>query len=153
MKRLDTNIDPVTRLDYSVVRRCSPPSYASLTRIKHDDGSIQLVSDISLLLHERDIAGRYGMETFNSILSEFSPRDGSLLNSYRKKYTDEELMNSVKPRNIQTPSELRLWFRYLNATADIENKLKEQEDSNENDSSTSNADSISSGLDTSVSVQ
>lgn len=137
MAKFDKNIDPVTLLDYSVVRRCSAPSYETLLRIVHDDRSIQHITDISLLLHERDIQARFGLDSFSSILSEFSPRGGSLLNSYRNKYSDEELMNSVKPRNIQTPSELRLWFKYLNATMDVEKQLKENENEKENDSSSS----------------
>lgn len=150
MAKFEKTVDPVTLLDYSVIRRCSAPSYAPLLRIVHDDDSIQYITDISLLLHERDISSRFGLDAFNSILSEFAPRDGSLLNSYRKKYSDEELMNSVKPRNIQTPSELRLWFRYLNATMDVEKRLKEKDYENENDSTSSDVDSVSAGLDSSI---
>lgn len=150
MAKFEKEIDPVTLLSYSVVRRCSAPSFAPLLRVIHDDGSIQCVTDISLLLHDQYIKSRFGLDTFNSILSEFAPRDGSLLNSYRKKYSDEELMNSVKPRSIQTPSELRLWFKYLNATMDVEKQLKENENENENDSSSSDGNGVPAGPDSST---
>ena len=91
----------------------TPPSYASLTKQDNGDGSFSIVSDISLLVNERALIDRIGIDNVRRMLNDFNTPQGSAFDRWRKGLSDQELLHMVKPRNIQTPSELNSWFTYL----------------------------------------
>lgn len=91
----------------------TPPSYAPLTKQDNGDGTFSIVSDISLLINERALIDRIGIDNVRRLLNDFNTPQGSAFDRWRKGLSDQELLHMVKPRNIQTPSELNSWFTYL----------------------------------------
>lgn len=91
----------------------TPPSYAPLTKQDNGDGTFSIVSDISLLINERALIDRIGIDNVRRMLNDFNTPQGSAFDRWRKGLSDQELLHMVKPRNIQTPSELNSWFTYL----------------------------------------
>lgn len=79
-----------------------------------------LVDDLYLLL-EAEKKKRFSPDTLNSIIDSMSVH-GSSFDSLRSKLSDDQLINLVKSRHIQSPSDVQAWANYLNSLADSELK-------------------------------
>ena len=95
-------------------------------------------SDISMLLHAKDTANKIGVEGLR-YLSESRRSKTSAIQSHLDQMDDQLLLDTVKSRHLQHPSEILAWSQNLTAIAqDIEagvvSKIREQ---NEKESITS----------------
>lgn len=110
------NTDPVlkgTNFPEKIIQAFEPPAYSSLTKQDNGDGTFSFVSDISLLINQRSLVDRIGVDNVRRMMNDFNVPQGSPFDRWRKRLSDTDLLRLVKPRNIQTPSELTDWFSYL----------------------------------------
>lgn len=73
---------------------------------------IRIRSDISMLLHAADMAKKYGSGFVQSMIEMRRPKS-SYLQSQMDCMTDDQILNTVKSRHLQSPSELIAWSEYL----------------------------------------
>lgn len=89
-------------------------------RVEIDDTDetrpVRYTSDIRLLLHNRDLATRAGI----SIASKFgqSKQPSSQIQQIMDKMSDSDLLDTVRSRYIQSPSEILAWSKELSAYAE-----------------------------------
>lgn len=91
----------------------SPVCKARWTKLP--DGSIRFNSDVRLLLRQNELSKLLGADTLSSWL-------GTMDTNYRRsvdtsRLPDNVVLDFVKSRNIQSPSELMAWSGYLNEKA------------------------------------
>lgn len=97
---------------------------------------VRYTSDVRLILHTKDLASRAGL----AIASKFgqSRRSASQIQQIMDKMSDDDLLNTVRSRYIQSPSELIAWSKELSSYAenlefqaqeliDVENAKQEAE--------------------------
>lgn len=86
-----------------------PPVFVSLMEQHSDKDGIRyhsFASDVDLLLNQKRLDGF----DKTSIEKYFTPTER---NSQLDKFSDEELMLSIKSRRIQTPDQLKKWSEFL----------------------------------------
>lgn len=81
------------------------------------------------LVHTSDLYDLFNQQRISNfgadIVRDFIARNypiSSAISEQISKMSDEEIMMSIKPRNIQSYSELMLWSKYLNS--EIQDKLE-----------------------------
>lgn len=90
-------------------------------RVEIDDTDetrpIRYTSDIRLLLHTKDLASRSGL----AVASKFGqgPQSSSQIQQIMDTMSDDDLLNMVRSRHIQAPSEILAWSKDLSAYAEI----------------------------------
>lgn len=88
--------------------------------VKSDFGDCLVhTSDLYDLFNQQRIAN-FGADVVRDFIARNYPLSSSISDKISK-MSDEEIMESIKPRNIQSYSELMLWSKYLNSK--IEEKL------------------------------
>lgn len=97
------------------------------------DEFIRVRSDVSMLLHAADMAKKYGTGFVQSMIDMRRPKS-SALQSQMDQMSDAAILDTVKSRHLQSPSELIAWSEYLVEQAkDIEQEAErlslESEDS------------------------
>lgn len=98
------------------------PSFDSTEqlRVEIDDTDetrpVRYTSDVRLLLHNKDLATRAGV----SVASKFgqSKQTSSQIQQIMDKMSDNDLLNTVRSRYIQSPSEIIAWSKELSAYAE-----------------------------------
>ena len=95
--------------------------------------AIRIRSDVSMLLHAADMAKKYGAGFVQSMIDMRRPKS-SPLQSQMDQMSDAAILDTVKSRHLQSPSELLAWSEYLVEQAkDIEQEAEhlshESEDS------------------------
>lgn len=98
-----------------------------------EDEFIRIRSDVSMLLHAADMAKKYGPGFVQSMIDMRRPKS-SALQSQMDQMSDAAILDTVKSRHLQSPSELLAWSEYLVEQAkDIEQEAErlslEREDS------------------------
>lgn len=98
-----------------------------------EDEFIRVRSDVSMLLHAADMAKKYGAGFVQSMIDMRRPKS-SALQSQMDQMSDAAILDTVKSRHLQSPSELLAWSEYLVEQAkDIEREAErlslESEDS------------------------
>lgn len=94
-------------------------------RVEIDDSDescpVRYTSDVRLLLHTKDLASRAGL----AIASKFGHGSQSVsqIQQIMDKMSDDDLLNTVRSRHIQAPSEIIAWSKELSAYAE---KLESQ---------------------------
>lgn len=89
-------------------------------RVEIDDTNesrpVRYTSDVRLLLHTKDLASRAGL----TVASKFgqSKQSPSQIQQIMDKMSDEDLLNTVRSRYIQAPSEILAWSKELSAYAE-----------------------------------
>lgn len=89
----------------------------SLNVIECEDGSIRIVSDVTLLFNMERLQETLGEDNIRSLIRamQTNPKspyaDGT--------FTDDQLLQYVKSRYIQHPSEIRAWMETLVDEADL----------------------------------
>lgn len=73
---------------------------------------IRIRSDISMLLHSADMAKKYGTGFVQSMIDMRRPKS-SALQSQMDQMSDAQILDTVKSRHLQSPSELIAWSEYL----------------------------------------
>lgn len=77
---------------------------------------VRYTSDVRLILHTKDLASRAGL----AIASKFGhgSQSASQIQQIMDKMSDDDLLNTVRSRHIQAPSEIIAWSKDLSAYAE-----------------------------------
>lgn len=87
-----------------------------------ENSYIRIRSDVSMLLHATDMAKKYGSGFVQSMIDMRRPKS-SALQSQMDQMSDAQILDTIKSRHLQSPSELIAWSEYLVEQAkDIENE-------------------------------
>lgn len=73
---------------------------------------IRIRSDISMLLHAADMAKKYGSNFVQSVMDMRRPKS-SPIQSQMDQMSDAQILDTIKSRHLQSPSELIAWSEYL----------------------------------------
>lgn len=73
---------------------------------------VRIRSDVSMLLHAADMAKKYGPGFVQSMIDMRRPKSSSI-QSQMDQMTDDQILDTVKSRHLQSPSELLAWSEYL----------------------------------------
>lgn len=74
--------------------------------------SVRIRSDVSMLLHAADMAKKYGQNFVQSMIDSKRPKSSSI-QEFMDKMSDDQILDTVKSRHLQSPSELIAWSEYL----------------------------------------
>lgn len=89
-----------------------------------ENESIRIRSDVSMLLHAADMAKKYGTGFVQSMIDMRRPKS-SALQSQMDQMSDAQILDTIKSRHLQSPSELIAWSEYLVEQAkDIEQEAE-----------------------------
>ena len=77
-----------------------------------DSEAIRIRSDVSMLLHAADMAKKYGSGFVQSMIDMRRPKSNSL-QSQMDNMSDAQILDTIKSRHLQSPSELIAWSEYL----------------------------------------
>jgi len=77
-----------------------------------EDTYIRIRSDVSMLLHAADMAKKYGSNFVQSMVDMRRPKS-SALQAQMDQMTDAQILDTIKSRHLQSPSELIAWSEYL----------------------------------------
>lgn len=80
--------------------------------VEGEDEIIRIRSDVSMLLHAADMAKKYGSGFVQSMIDMRRPKS-SALQSQMDQMSDDQILDTVKSRHLQSPSELLSWSEYL----------------------------------------
>lgn len=85
---------------------------------------IRIRSDVSMLLHAADMAKKYGTGFVQSMIDMRRPKS-SAIQSQMDQMSDDQILDTVKSRHLQSPSELIAWSEYLVSQAkDVEQEAE-----------------------------
>lgn len=73
---------------------------------------IRVRSDVSMLLHAADMAKKYGPGFVQSMIDMRRPKS-SAIQSQMDQMSDAQILDTIKSRHLQSPSELIAWSEYL----------------------------------------
>lgn len=89
-----------------------------------DNECVRIRSDVSMLLHAADMAKKYGTGFVQSMIDMRRPKS-SALQSQMDQMSDAQILDTIKSRHLQSPSELIAWSEYLVEQAkDIEQEAE-----------------------------
>lgn len=77
-----------------------------------DSTAIRIRSDVSMLLHAADMSKKYGTGFVQSMIEMHRPKSSGL-QSQMDHMSDAQILDTVKSRHLQSPSELIAWSEYL----------------------------------------
>lgn len=77
-----------------------------------ENEAVRVRSDVSMLLHAADMAKKYGPGFTQSMISLRKPKS-STLQFQMDQMSDDQILDTVKSRHLQSPSELLSWSEYL----------------------------------------
>ena len=100
-------------LDSMVTPSISP--IEDLKQIISKDGVITMVTDQFLLLNAERLRNVLGEDTYRAYIASLSASPASPLSQLRAKLSDDDLLDSVKDRYIQHPSEVKSYIQGLDA--------------------------------------
>lgn len=89
-------------------------------RVEIDDSDetrpVRYTSDVRLILHTKDLVSRAGL----AIASKFghAGQSASQIQQIMDKMSDDDLLNTVRSRYIQSPSEIIAWSKELSTYAE-----------------------------------
>ena len=69
-------------------------------------------SDVSMLLHAADMAKKYGTNFVQSMIDMRRPKS-SAIQSQMDQMSDAQILDTIKSRHLQSPSELIAWSEHL----------------------------------------
>ena len=85
---------------------------------------IRIRSDVSMLLHAADMAKKYGPNFVQSMIDMRRPKSSSI-QSQMDQMSDAQILDTIKSRHLQSPSELIAWSEYLvDQAKDIEQEAE-----------------------------
>lgn len=126
---------PTTEILVQGLDSIIPPSFSPIEDLKqvvNRDGVITMVSDQFLLLNAERLRNVLGEDTYRAYIASLSGTAPSSLSQLRSKMSDDQLLDSVKDRYIQHPSELRSYVEGLDSRlqelkSSIERQMVEQQ--------------------------
>lgn len=109
-----------------------------------DNEAIRIRSDVSMLLHAADMAKKYGSGFVQSMVDMRRPKS-SFIQTQMDQLTDSQILDTIKSRHLQSPSELIAWSEYLISQAkDVEQEAERLALEKESQDASSSAESLSS---------
>lgn len=109
MVKLNAGFDAIHSKQYK------PSIVANVRVYEASDECYKYRSDIALIFNQNRIANTIGVDNFQTWLAGFNTKRTGIDTS---KYSDAQLLQFIKSRNIQAPSELLAWSDYLNNEAE-----------------------------------
>lgn len=110
------------------------------------DVPVRIRSDVSMLLHAADMANKYGQNFVQAMINSRRPKS-SALQEVMDNMSDAQILDTIKSRHLQSPSELIAWSEYLTEQAKsveqeaerlaLENEASEESSSAESQSAES----------------
>lgn len=88
-----------------------------LIRRENEDGSYRIVSDVTLLFNEDRIINDLGEDNLRNLVRSMQTNPSSPY--IDSGLTDEQMMETIKSRYLQSPSEVRAWLETLVDKADV----------------------------------
>lgn len=89
-----------------------------------ENEAVRIRSDVSMLLHSADMAKKYGTGFVQSMIDMRRPKS-SALQSQMDQMSDAQILDTIKSRHLQSPSELIAWSEYLVEQAkDVEQEVE-----------------------------
>lgn len=89
-----------------------------------ENESIRIRSDVSMLLHAADMAKKYGTGFVQSMIDMRRPKSSDV-QSQMDQMSDDQILDTVKSRHLQSPSEIIAWSEYLVSQAkDLEQEAE-----------------------------
>lgn len=76
------------------------------------DEYVRIRSDVSMLLHAADMAKKYGTNFVQSMVDMRRPKS-SAIQSQMDHMSDAQILDTIKSRHLQSPSELIAWSEHL----------------------------------------
>lgn len=90
-----------------------------------DSDYVRLRSDVSFLLHIEEVASRYGASFANALSVAKAPKS-SAIQQELDKMSDDAILKTIKPKNVQSASELLAYSQSLAEDARVlEDKANE----------------------------
>ena len=89
----------------------------TLLRRENEDGSYRIVADVTLLFNEDRIINDLGEDNLRNLVRSMQTNPSSPY--IDSGLTDEQMMETVKSRYLQSPSEVRAWLETLVDKADV----------------------------------
>lgn len=86
--------------------------------LDNPDVPVRIRSDVSMLLHAADMANKYGQNFVQSMIDSRRPKS-SALQEVMDKMSDAQILDTIKSRHLQSPSELIAWSEYLTEQAKV----------------------------------
>ena len=77
-----------------------------------DNEYVRIRSDVSMLLHAADMAKKYGTGFVRSMIDMRRPKS-SAIQFQMDQLSDAQILDTIKSRHLQSPSELIAWSEYL----------------------------------------
>lgn len=77
-----------------------------------ENEAIRIRSDVSMLLHAADMAKKYGTGFVKSMIEMRRPKSSGI-QSEMDLMSDTQILDTIKSRHLQSPSELIAWSEYL----------------------------------------
>lgn len=77
-----------------------------------ENEAVRIRSDVSMLLHAADMAKKYGTGFVQSMIDMRRPKS-SAIQSQMDQMSDAQILDTIKSRHLQSPSELIAWSEYL----------------------------------------
>ena len=77
-----------------------------------ENEAVRIRSDVSMLLHAADMAKKYGTGFVQSMIDMRRPKS-SVIQSQMDQISDAQILDTIKSRHLQSPSELIAWSEYL----------------------------------------
>ena len=77
-----------------------------------ENEAVRIRSDVSMLLHAADMAKKYGTGFVKSMIEMRRPKSSSI-QSEMDLMSDAQILDTIKSRHLQSPSELIAWSEYL----------------------------------------
>lgn len=74
--------------------------------------AVRIRSDVSMLLHAADMAKKYGTGFVKSMVEMRRPKSSGL-QSEMDLLSDDQILDTIKSRHLQSPSELIAWSEHL----------------------------------------
>lgn len=111
-----------------------------------ENSFVRIRSDVSMLLHAADMAKKYGPGFVQSMIDMRRPKS-SFIQSQMDQMSDAQILDTVKSRHLQSPSELLAWSEYLidqaKAIEDEASRIALEKESVESDSTQVSSESQS----------
>lgn len=107
---------------------------------------IRIRTDVSMLLHAADMAKKYGTNFVQSMIDMRRPKS-SAIQSQMDQMSDSQILDTIKSRHLQSPSELIAWSEHLMEQAkEIEQEAERIALEKEAEEASSSAENTDSGL-------
>lgn len=107
---------PATDVVIQGLESIIPPSFSPIEDLKQvigKDGVITMVTDQFLLLNVERLKEVLGEDTYRAYVSSLAGTAPSPMSQLRSRMSDDDLLDTVKSRYVQSPSEMRSYIQGL----------------------------------------